>query len=144
MCLSSAKQLTGQGGAWTSARAARAVLGKCIQERLKDTAGIYEEFGGKNEWRYSKSIGPWRVYTHIDLSDRQQQLIYEHYVRWDEGHSLIESVSLMSWLGLMGSTRWNTLRAGREAEAAETVAILCDEFFSAFPALLDGLEGRTS
>jgi hypothetical protein len=137
---SSARQLTGTGGAWTSARASRSILRRCLREQLKDVAGEYEEFDGNNAWRYLKSFGPWRVYTYIDVSDRQQQLTYSHTVLRDERRALIDGVSLLSWLGIMGSTSWNTLRTGREVEASEMLRSLCSGFLGALPALLKDLD----
>jgi len=131
--------LTGPGGLWTSARADRKRLRKLIREALPAVAGEYETFGGANEFRYCKRIGGWRVYTHIDVSSRQQQLIYHHSVQLDTAHSLVEFESLMTWLGLVGGTRWNTLPTGKEHEAAETLRMLCQHFLESLPALLEGL-----
>jgi hypothetical protein len=136
--LTSNRWLTGPGGAWTSARADRKLLRKLIRDALPGVAGEHEEFGG-NEWRYCLRIGEWRVYTHLDLSDRQQQLIYHHAVQLDSAHSLLEFESLMSWLGLGGGSRWNTLPPGKEHEAAETLRTLCDHFLGSLPSLLEGL-----
>ena len=131
--------LTGPGGAWTSARADRKLLRKLIRDSLPAVAGEYENLGGTNEWRYCKRIGEWRVYTHVDLSDRQQQPIYEHSVQLDSANALLEYESLMTWLGLVGGTRWNTLPTGKEREAAETLLAFCQHFLESLPALLEGL-----
>jgi hypothetical protein len=136
----SATTLTGSTGAWTTKRARRGVLRKAVREALHDVAGEPEAFGGDDEWRHRTILGPWTVYTHIDLSDRQQQLEYHHAVRSGENGSLLESASLMSWLGIVGSTRWNTLSSGAEVEAATVVRGLCAHFLAALTALLEGLD----
>jgi hypothetical protein len=136
----SASRLTGPGGAWTAARARQSILRKAVREALGSLAGDFEEFGGNDEWRYRASICGWTVYTHLDLSSRQQQLIYSHSIRENDGSALLEGVSLMSWLGIMGSTRWNTLATGREPEAAAVLRDLCAHFLAGLPALLEGHE----
>jgi hypothetical protein len=133
----SVNRLTGPGGSWTVARARKAVLRKALHDSLRDLAGDFEEFGGNDEWRYRRSVGAWTVYTHVDMSDRQQQLIYHHSIRHGDGRPLLESVSLMSWLGIIGSTRWNTLATGHEDEAAALLRELCEHFLAALPALLE-------
>jgi len=110
-----------------------------VRDALRDLAGDFQEFGGDDEWRYQKMLGRWTVYTHVDLSDRQQQLVYDHTIRLGDDASLMESISLMSWLGIVGSTRWNTLSTGHELEAAMVLRGLCEHFLTALPAMLEDL-----
>jgi hypothetical protein len=126
-------------GAWSVARADRKRLRKLIRDALPAVAGEYEALGGANEFRYWKRVGEWRVCTHIDLSSRQQQLIYHHSVELDPANSLVEFESLMSWLGLSGETSWNTLPPGKEHEAVENLRTLCQRFLDSLPSLLEGL-----
>jgi hypothetical protein len=135
----SARTLTGSTGAWTIKRARRSLLRKAVRDALHDLAGDFQEFGGDDEWRHRKMLGRWTVYTHVDLSDRQQQLIYDHTIRSDDDGSLMESISLMSWLGIVGSTRWNTLSTGHEVEAAMVLRGLCEDFLIALPVMLEDL-----
>jgi hypothetical protein len=135
----SARTLTGRTGAWTIKRARRSALRKAVRDALHDVAGDVQEFGGDDEWRYQEMLGRWTVYTHVDLSDRQQQLTYHHTIRSGDDSSLMESISLMSWLGIVGSTRWNTLSTGHELEAATVLRDLCAHFLAALPGMLEDL-----
>ena len=131
-------QLTGQGGSWTVRRLNRSGLRTLLRSSLPDIAGEIEEFGGRYEWRHWKNIGSWRISTHIDLSDPQQQLVYHHGI-WLGDVPLADGLSLMSWLGIMGTTRWNTAEAGNEPRTAEAVGALTDHFLQSLPSLLESL-----
>jgi len=131
-------QLTGDRGAWALRRLDRIKLRELVRSSLQEVAGEVEEYGGRYEWRHWKAAGPWRVSTHIDLSDAEQQLIYHHGV-WLNDVPLIDGISLMSWLGIMGMTRWNSAASGSEPRVAADVTALCDHFLKAIPGLLDSL-----
>ncbi|MBZ4421854.1 hypothetical protein [Myxococcus sp. RHSTA-1-4] len=121
----------------------RPELRKVLKATLNPLLGKPQSvFGGREEWRYTRQVGRWLVHTHVDTGGSIRQADYSHEIvpAGAEGQlPLARAISLMTWLGLSGTTSWNVLAEGEAEEAAQAMASFCEHFLQAAPALLDGL-----
>ena len=121
-------------------RIKRKELKNCIVNSLSSVfLEGYEDCGGWEVWRYCTKFGPWQLLTYFDVGGTSEELSYDHSIIVSERVLLFEGISLLSWLGLSGSTSWKVTENSQIEHAAKTATVFCSHFMNAVPKLLEGL-----
>lgn len=109
-------------------------LARELRSRLKPIFESDGEAFGPQVRRYTTNHSSLVLQTYIDWGGRLP-LRYDHSVitwRGNVMHRIIQSASLLAWLGVCGTTSWDFLTNEEIIPAAELVAELCAHFNTAF------------
>jgi len=120
---------------------ADAVTKKRLAAIVKDalsSLGVPESLGGVTEWRYTFKHKGWVIHTYLDVGGRFNDVSYGHDIAVGDEPPLLRQVSLLSWLGLSGATKWKVLNEADGTFAAQSIAELTRHFLDAVPTLAAG------
>ena len=103
--------------------------------------GAPERLGGATEWRHRFEHQGWVIHTYLDVGGSFNSASYSHDIAHGDKPPFLRLVSLLSWLGLSGATKWKIVNEADATYAAQTMAELTRHFLSAVPDLTDGISG---
>jgi hypothetical protein len=119
-------------------RCDRKVLRKVLKSELA-FLGKAKPFGGPSDWEYLTPVGAWELCTYVDTGGRLKDVSYNHSLRNGSGLEL-HRISLLSWLGVSGVTKWNVGSEEAMLESAKALARACRLFVEAVPEIVKGVE----
>lgn len=119
-------------------RCDRKVLRKALKSEL-GFLGKAKPFGGPSDWEYLTPVGAWELRTFVDTGGRLKDVSYNHDLRNESGLEL-QRISLLSWLGISGVTKWNVDSEEAMQESAKALARACRLFLEAVPEIVKGVE----
>lgn len=111
---------------------------KALRKALKSELGFLgkaKPFGGPSDWEYLTPAGAWELRTFIDTGGRLKDVSYNHSLRNGAGLEL-RRISLLSWLGISGVTKWNVDSEEEMQESARALARACHLFVEAIPEIV--------
>jgi hypothetical protein len=112
---------------------------KYLTKALEPIFGNNYEPCGRGEWRYRTLVGPWKIFTYIDIGGTYHQLCYDHCISANDHTNFAESLSILRWLGLASQTNWIGLSDDDIESTANEFAKIVEHFIKAAPKLLEGL-----
>ena len=99
------------------------------------------EVGSKTTSRYRVSLDGWTISTWVNYGSPPYLL---HHIRFADGRSLRENISLLAWLGISGQTTWELAEDGDEPDVASAIGDICTHFLTAVPKLLADLSAHAT
>jgi len=112
-------------------------LAAIVKDALS-SLGVPESLGGVTEWRYTFEHNGWVIHTYLDVGGRFNDVSYSHDIAVGDEPPFLRQVSLLSWLGLSGATKWKVLNEADGAFAGQAIAELTRHFLDAVPTLAAG------
>lgn len=101
--------------------------------------GAPELLGSATEWRHRFEHQGWVIHTYLDVGGRFNSASYSHDIAHGDKPPFLRLVSLLSWLGLSGATKWKVANEADATYAAQMMAELTRHFLGAVPNLTDGI-----
>jgi hypothetical protein len=113
-----------------------------LRRELSPVVGDPAHSRRPGSWVHASKVGEWTVETRVDVyvDGLSQRLSYEHLIRLDDQSLPCERISLLSYLGIAGSTSRTDLSADDAAGVCRRLVCLCQTFWEAVPTLLGDIQ----